>query len=271
MIFQIDSNCSISYTVRRSGPPLLFIQGVGVQGEGWQPQTDALASHFTCISFDNRGMGQSEWTNQGELSVELMAKDALAVLHHAGYQRASIVGHSLGGTIALAMALQSPESIQSLALLCTFPSGRLVAPLTARMIWLGMRATIGTRSMRRRGFLGIVAPPGPVAKPEELADQLSQLFGHDIADQPPIAKRQLSALKRSNLTPQLHRLQGIPTLVVNAEHDPIAPPKSGKVIAEEIPGARYLEIAGASHGLPITHANQTNALLSDFLSQSTHV
>ena len=52
--------CYLHYTVRGSGPSVLFIQGVGVQGDGWLPQTDDLSDGFTCISFDNRGMGRSQ-------------------------------------------------------------------------------------------------------------------------------------------------------------------------------------------------------------------
>jgi pimeloyl-ACP methyl ester carboxylesterase len=197
-----------------------------------------------------------------------MAQDALAVLNHSGHQQAHVIGHSLGGTVALALALQSRSSVRSLSLLCAFPGGVLVAPLTLRMIWLGLRATVGTRSMRRSGFLGLVAPPGPIADSKKLADELSQLFGHDIADQPPIANKQLKALKKSNLTERLSQLNGLPTLIVSAQHDPIAPPKSGRAIAERISGSRFLEIKGASHGLPITHAALTNDLLTEFLRDS---
>ena len=137
MKVQIDENCVLDYTLRGSGPAVLLIQGVGVQGDGWLPQVETLASQFSCITFDNRGVGASEWKNQGPLSVELMARDALAVLNHSGHKHAHVVGHSLGGTVALAMAMQSPDAVKSLSLLCTFPSGRYVAPLTARMIWLG--------------------------------------------------------------------------------------------------------------------------------------
>ncbi len=262
---QIDPSCTISYTVRGSGPAVLFIQGVGVCGDGWLPQVDALSSRFTCITFDNRGIGESVWTKPREFSVEEMAADARAVLEHAGHSRAHVVGHSLGGTIALSLALQFPNVARSMALLCTFPDGSYVAPLTARMIWLGLCARVGTRRMRRHGFLKIVLPPGPIRDAEAFATRLSALFGHDIADQPPIAARQLRALKRANLTERLSQLTGVPTLVVSAQHDPISPPASGKAIVDRIDGARFIESSGTSHGLPITHAEETNALLLDFL------
>ncbi len=50
------NGCQLAYDVRGNGPPVLFIQGVGVHGDGWLPQVDALSATYTCVSFDNRGM-----------------------------------------------------------------------------------------------------------------------------------------------------------------------------------------------------------------------
>ena len=52
--------CALSYRVQGSGPAVLLIQGVAVQGGAWVPQTDDLARDYTCITFDNRGMGVSQ-------------------------------------------------------------------------------------------------------------------------------------------------------------------------------------------------------------------
>jgi len=257
--------CLIAYDVRGRGPTVLFIQGVGVHGDGWLPQIDELASRFTCISFDNRGMGRSRPAG-AKISVERMANDALAILDAEGIETAHIVGHSLGGLVALQLAQTDRKRVRSLALLCTFPSGRAAAPLTLRMIWFGLRSRIGTRSMRRRGFLRLVLPPGPILDADALEERLAALFGHDLADQPPIVGEQLRAMRASNLMPRLAELDGLPTLVVNAVHDPIAPPRAGRMIRDGIPGSRYEEVPDASHGLPITHTGLVNALLLKHLA-----
>lgn len=252
--------CRLAYTVSGQGPPVLFIQGVGVHGAGWRPQTEELEKQFTCITFDNRGMGQSQPVGT-EVTVAQMADDARAILDAAGIDKAHVVGHSLGGLIALQLALTARERVQSLSLLCTFTGSRTAAPLSWRMIWLGMRSRVGTRAMRRRGFLRLVLPPGGEAD----ANQLAELFGHDLADQPPIVGAQLRAMRAVDLTDQLGKLAGLPTLIVSAVHDPIAPPKSGTVLRDGIPGSHYVEIVDASHGLPITHARQVNQLLQDHI------
>lgn len=145
----------LAYEVQGQGPPVLLIQGVGVHGNGWRPQVEALSDRYTCLTFDNRGMGESQPAG-ATVTVEQMADDAMALLDAAGWESAHVIGHSLGGLVALELALAARRRVRSLALLCTFASGRDAAPPTARMIWIGLRTRVGTRRMRRRAFLQLV-------------------------------------------------------------------------------------------------------------------
>ncbi|MGL4512176.1 MAG: alpha/beta hydrolase [Lacipirellulaceae bacterium] len=253
--------CRFAYSARGVGVTALFVQGVGVQGDGWLPQVEALKGRFRCVSFDNRGMGASQ-PMAGVVSVERMARDALATLDSAGADDAHVVGHSLGGLVAMQLALDAPKRVRSLALFCTFASGREAAPLSWRMAWLGARSRIGTRAMRRRGFLRLVRPPG-ANDDESAAERLAELFGHDLADQPSVVPHQLRALRACDLRDRMAELPTVPTLIVSARHDPIAPPRVGVALHERIAGSRYVEVADASHGLPITHAQIVNSLLVD--------
>lgn len=254
--------CPLAYTVRGEGPPVLLIQGVGVHGDGWTPQTDALSGRFRCLTFDNRGMGRSLPAG-APISVERMAEDAAAVMDAVGWASAHVVGHSLGGPVALELALSARSRARSLALLCTFARGADATRLSAWMLWVGLRTRIGTRTMRRNAFLQMVMPPEALAREDRaaLAARLAPLFGHDLADSPPVAMKQLHALAAYDATARLGELAGTPTLVLSAAHDPIAPPASGKALAAGIPGARYVEFAHASHGLPIQLAGEVNPLL----------
>jgi pimeloyl-ACP methyl ester carboxylesterase len=259
----------LAYEIQGQGPPVLLIQGVGVHGEGWRPQLDALTGRHACLWFDNRGMGQSQPAGGAPVTVQQMAEDAAALLAAAGWESAHVVGHSLGGLVALHLALTARQRVRSLSLLCTFAGGGDAAPPTPRMIWVGARTRIGTRRMRRRAFLRLVMSPetADTSDPDELAERLAPLFGHDLADQPPIVDQQLKAMRSYDATPRLGELAGVPTLVVNAEHDPIAPPRSGRKLAGGIPGARYVEIPGASHGVPIQYPDRINSLLLEHLDR----
>jgi pimeloyl-ACP methyl ester carboxylesterase len=84
--------------------------------------------------------------------------------------------------------------------------------------------------------------------------------------------KQLGAMKRFDATPRLGELAGIPTLVVSAAHDPIAPPNAGRAIAAGIPAARYVEFADASHGVTIHQAARINGLLLEhFRGVDSHI
>jgi pimeloyl-ACP methyl ester carboxylesterase len=258
----LRDGCLLSHTIRGDGPPIIFIQGVGVSGSGWEPQVDFLAQHFRCLTFDNRGIGLSQPPDSGHLAsltVPQMAGDALALMDAQGWESAHVAGHSMGGLIALEIALQARERVRSLALLCTFARGSIATTLSPAMLWTGLRTRLGTRAMRRRAFLEMTMPPGVPADPV----QIGALFGHDLADQPPITMKQLAAIRKHDVTARLPELAGISTLVLSASGDRIAPPFAGHAIAAGIPGARYVEIPGAAHGVTLQEPSEVNALLAE--------
>jgi len=259
---QLDGELALR--LQGAGDTILFVQGVGAHGDAWQPQTSALADRFRCLSYDHRGLGRST-APRTPVTVAAMADDALALLDAAAAARAHVVGHSLGGLVAQQLALQAPQRVRSLALLCTFANGRDAAK-SPRMIWLGARSRLGTARMRRRAFLRIVMPDAFLATrdADALAAELAPVFGHDLGVQPPVVGQQLRALRACNLQVRLHAVR-VPTLVLSAEHDLIAPPRLGRALAAAIPGARYVQIDGAAHGVPLQCPQQVNTLLREHL------
>ena len=256
--------CRFAYRIEGDGPPLVIIQGVGAQGTGYNPQIETLKNHYTCLSFDNRGIGAS-LPAANEITVPQMARDSLALMDHAGFTSAHIIGHSLGGLISLELALQSKPRVRSLTLLNTFANGADGSRMTLRILWIGLRLRLGTRKMRRKAFLELVVPPGEEST-EEVAALMTRVLGHDVGDLPDISNQQLAAMSRHDVTSRLGELSGIPTLVISGEKDPIARPSSGRAIAAGIPGAQYVEFKGASHSLPILQAERCAAVTLEHLA-----
>jgi pimeloyl-ACP methyl ester carboxylesterase len=161
----------------------------------------------------------------------------------------------MGGLVALELALSTRERVRSLALLCTFVGGRQATPMTR----------VGPRGLRRRAFLELVMPPDVLAEADRdaLAERLAPIFGHDLGDQPRVTMRQVAAMRAYDATPRLEELAGLPALVVSAASDRVAPPSVGRALAASIPGARYVEIAGAAHGVTIQCAERVNGLLRE--------
>jgi pimeloyl-ACP methyl ester carboxylesterase len=266
MSYLKQPDVDLYYELAGSGVPVLLIQGVGVAGEGWRPQVSAWKNDFQTLIFDNRGIGKSI-PCRGPITIEAMAADARALLNAAGWDSAHVMGHSMGGVIAQQLALDCPERVRSLSLLCTFARGRDATKLTPWILWMTLRTRFGSRRMRRRAFLEMIVPLDQLrtADQDDLATHVSTLIGRDLADQPPILLKQLRALGRQNCLSRLGALAAIPTLVMSAEHDRIAPPQYGRMLAEAIPGSQFEEISGASHGVTVQQPEKINSRLKQFL------
>ena len=266
------AGADLRYTTTGTGPAVLMIQGVGVAGSGWDPQVETLARRFQIVTFDNRGIGGS--TAGGDpLTIEAMAGDAIAILDTLGISRAHLMGHSMGGVIALHDALTAPARVQSLSLLCTGASGRQLASVSPGMLLTAIRTRLGTRHARRRAMMDLIMPDSYLRTIDctSMGEELGRLFGHDLADQPPISMKQLRAMSRYSAEARLADLPRVPTLVISGAHDRIARPAYGRALAAGIADARYVEFADAGHALPIQCAARTNELLLQFLTPNSEL
>lgn len=249
---------------------MLFIQGIGLHGDGWNPQIDDLAADYNCLSFDNRGMAHSQPVGPAPLTVPLMADDVLAIADAVGWDTFHLVGHSMGGHIATEVALGSAARVRSLTLMCTSARGRDMPPMTPSMLWTSIRSRIGTRRGRRHAFMEMVLPRH-IREVEDLdtwAQRLEPVFGHDLADSPPVVLRQVGAIRQHDVTKRLAEIRGIPTLVLTGEEDPLSPPRFGQELADGIDDARHVVVERHSHGVTVTAAAEVNRLLRQHLSTS---
>jgi pimeloyl-ACP methyl ester carboxylesterase len=115
-----DDGFSVAYDVygKRDGEPLLLIQGLGADSRGWALQRIALGRRYRCMAVDNRGVGGSAGAPH-PLSLEQMARDAVAVLDAESVERAHVMGASMGGAIAQFVGARRPDRVRSLVLACT--------------------------------------------------------------------------------------------------------------------------------------------------------
>lgn len=261
------ATAKIAFQTQGAGPPVLFIQGVGVPGGGWRPQLEGLADRFHCAAFDHRGLGQSDPV-KGRLSIADLVGDTLALMDELGWADAHLVGHSMGGVIAHQLALEARDRVRSLSLLCTFARGKDAARLSPWIAWVGLRTRVGSRTMRRRAFLEMILPASARrgADLEALAAHYGTFFGRDLADQPPVVMKQLQALARHDQSARLPELSGLPTLVASGSEDRLALPAYGRALAGVIRGARYYQFADAAHGVTVARPEQVNALLAEHLA-----
>jgi len=255
-------------TGRPSGPPILFIQGLGADKNGWNLQRLATAPSYRSIALDNRGAGRSDKPH-GRYTLEQMADDAIAVLDDVGVDTAHVVGASMGGAISQIVAVKYPERTRSITLACT--AGRnhpwreeLLASWRDNALERGIGAmghdaarwVIGPRSFRRllpaMGWLGPLALRRPA---HAFAAQCDAILGASELHQ--------------DLIDRLPEIT-VPTLVLVGNQDILTPRGDSEDLAATIPTAELVVISGAAHGFMVEHASTFNRVLLDFLGRAEH-
>src|SRR5256885_13501563 len=109
MPYAIINNIRIHFEVSGKGDPVLLINGLSAPAVSWALQAKALAPHFMVVTFDNRGVGETDLPGEPMYSIGQLADDAAAILKHLKISRAHVVGASMGGAIGMELALRQPR------------------------------------------------------------------------------------------------------------------------------------------------------------------
>jgi pimeloyl-ACP methyl ester carboxylesterase len=220
----------------------------------------AFGRRYRCYTLDNRGVGRSD-RPPGPYSLEVMARDALAVLDAEGVERAHVVGASMGGVIAQIIGVLHPDRVRSLVLACTacrhhtwrrellqewadaVDEGGMAALGGEPLEWL-----VGPRLRKRFGiWLNLLARILLQQPPEPFIAQVGAIL--DATDE---------------LRLELVNVR-VPTLVITGSQDSLTPVGDAEELAELIPGARLEVLGGAAHGLMVETPNAFNDAVVGFL------
>ena len=125
----LNDKTTLSYDCIGQGTPILFLHGIFVSRQSWQPQLDYFAVNHQVITCDLRGHGQSG-SSIGPYNIPLLADDLVALLDSLGIEKVACCGHSFGGMVAQELALNHPERISRLILAETI-HGSWITPLDA--------------------------------------------------------------------------------------------------------------------------------------------
>lgn len=238
--------------------PVLLLHGLGANGSSWLPQFSALldAGHRV-IAPDLRGFGKSSYP--GRTSIADMARDVAELLRVVAGEPVHVAGLSMGGTVALQLALEYPALLRSLTLVNTSArfrpcrlDGWVYYLLRYSLLYL-MSQRAQARLVARRTF--------PLPHQEELRC----VFAEQILQ----ANRQgyMAALRAIGCFNVLHRLGEIqtPTLVVTGERDGTVPPAIQRLLSDGIAGARQITIPQGGHAVTADQPDEFNRILLDFL------
>jgi pimeloyl-ACP methyl ester carboxylesterase len=244
-----------------SGPPLLLIMGLGSDSRGWTLQRPVFAEHYRTIVFDNRGVGRTR-AGASELSTELMARDAVAVLDAAGVERAHVLGVSLGGAIAQHVALGAPDRVRSLVLASTW-AGPSEWRTRLRRVQLDL-ARLGHEELLRFRLLCMFSPRYFIEQPDMIALVEKVLSGEDAVGLAGYLS-QIDAAEEHDVRARLSEI-AVPTLVITGKRDILVPPELSGEIAGAVPGAT-LVVLETAHTLLLEEAESFNDSVLKFLAQ----
>ncbi len=252
-------NCRLYYEEAGSGPPLLFLHGLGSSTRDWEWQVAAFSGGYRIITMDARGHGRSD-KPPGPYRMAQFAHDTATLLRTLEAAPAHVVGLSMGSMIALQLAVDAPELLRSLTLVNGYVS---FVPTTRQ----------AQREIRYRKRL--VRLLGMRAVGHALARQLFPDPAHALQRRV-MAARWAENDKRAYLASidaivgwsVRDRLSGItcPTLVVAAEHD-YTPVSHKRAYTRRLPNAELVVLPNAHHAVPVEYPEAFNEVLRTFLEK----
>ncbi|MDR3415581.1 MAG: alpha/beta hydrolase [Nevskia sp.] len=243
------------YEEAGAGAPLVLLHGIGADHLDWEYQVPTLAQHYRVVTPDLRGFGSSQ--KAGRYSIATFAADTWALLDALGIERFCLVGHSMGGAVALQMAVDRPQRVERLVAADTLPSFR-IDTFGKRLMFAYryfMMALFGPQRLARA--ISAKLFPGP--HQQALRDR----GGGKVNDRMAYL-RTLRGLVGWSVADRLDRLT-LPVLVAAAEHD-YFPVSEAEAFARALPDARLRIFEQMHHAVPLEAPEQFNAALLEFLS-----
>jgi pimeloyl-ACP methyl ester carboxylesterase len=248
----------VSYQRRGSGDPLLLIHGMAGHHRLWgEDLLDALARSFDVITYDHRGIGESE-DDGGYFSIADLADDAVGLLDALGIARTNLLGFSMGGMVAQEIAIRHGGRVLAQVLAATYAGGRgssLEAPGPMLML-AGMRTGDLDATVRA----GYEANLSPAYTAQEAHYEPFKAMSLSVSVPIPVVLRQAQAVFGHDASA---RLVGVivPTLVVHGTADQMLDVRNATQIAELLPNASLHTIAEAGHLFYLERPDETVELL----------
>jgi 3-oxoadipate enol-lactonase len=240
---------------------VLLLHGLGASSESWALQIPVLdAAGYSILAPDTRGFGHSSFPG-GSTTIAKMSADFAALLDHLQTGPVDVVGISMGGTHALAMAIARPDLVGKLVLVNTF--SRLRPSHPNEWIYYAIRFILIQT-------MGLEAQARAVAQrifPRQDQDEFRKVFLEQVMQADPRGYRAaMCALAGFNANPYLAGIR-CPTLVVTSIDDTTVNPNIQKKLAQGIPNARQVFIENAGHAVIATQADKFNEILLAFLQE----
>jgi len=254
-----SDDVSIAYQTHGEGPTAVLLHGLGSRAEDWGDHLDVLSPRRRCVVPDLRGHGASS-SPPGPHTPDRHAADVISLLDELGVEQADVIGYSMGGAAAFALAAAQPERVRSLCIVNSVPSFELTT-FKMKMEVVVRRTLIAT--------LGVEKLAGVIAK---------RLFPKP--EQEALRARAIDSIKRNSKEAYIASLMGLvgwtiedrlgeltmPTLLVAGDLD-YTPVAAKEACVAAMPNARLIVVEDARHGLPLEKLDEFNGILASWLDE----
>lgn len=232
---------TVGYRLVGSGPPLVLVMGYGGTMDTWEPEfVDALAHHFTVVVFDNAGIGKTA-PLAAPLTIDAMAQQTSALITTLHLGAPDVLGWSMGGLVAEALAALHPSQVHRLVLCATYPGlGAVRAPQSA----VDDLKAGGTKA------LDVLFPKGATSAATVFTVTTGAYAKPETTPAKVVAAQSKAILQAwGGKDPGLERYRHItaPTLVADGAEDRLVPPANARTLASGIAGSQLKLYKGAGH------------------------
>lgn len=266
---------TVTYAEAGSGPVLLLIHGMAGTYENWQAVIEPLARDHTVLAPDLPGHGASA-PGGGDYSLGALAAGLRDLLIAQGHDRATLVGHSLGGGIAMQFAYQFPEITERLVLVSSGGLGPEVSAILRAAALpgadqfiaatAGLGNTIGSKVARGLGVLGLRASTDVAV----VARGYASLVDRDRRTAFLATLRGVIGAggQRVHAGDRLYLAEGMPVLIIWGERDPIIPVQHARNAHEAMAGSRLEIFDGVGHLPQLEAPGRFIAVLEQFITEN---
>lgn len=253
------------YEIHGEGKPLVLISGLGYSNWQWHKMVPLLAEKFKVITFDNRGVGQSD-KPAGPYTAQMLAQDTVGLLDALKIEKAIIAGHSMGGFIAQALALDFPQRVEKLILCSTNFGGPNHVPVTPEAMKVLTDVTSDALTRFKNGLAVSTAPDWSEKNPEMIEEWIQWRVANPIE---PVHYQAQMAIGLG-LMPEVAAFENklsrlnVPTLILFGAHDKVVPPANADLLSKKIASSTVVIFPDAGHFFPIEIAEAASRTITDF-------
>jgi esterase len=250
----------------QAAPSVVVLHGIMGHVREWDTLTSALAPDFAVTALDQRGHGESDWAR--DYAATSMAADVVAVLDQLQIGRTHLIGHSMGGAVALLVAAQQPDRVGKLVILDVGP-GSFATEAVVEMDTT-LRTLAGATYADYDQPLSEWLAGNPLAREGLMRHYVTHALvrGDDGLLRWRFDGARLGRFMDGSIEDRLsHAVDTVtaPTLVVGGEHSPVLAPHAAEQMVARLARGQLAEIPGAGHDLGVEQPERVAAVVRDFL------